>query len=145
MNGAKVPQDYPVENIIVQALVRKLLAGGTTVFEMSTKPFHRVGPVTVHRAPALDAVCDVKKCVDWESTDRKSFGISLVVNSFLDQSAKYLGGERNSLAVLSNPVGKADPDLPNVCSRNLALQTETKKVDEVNEVSIALWVLERVL
>ena len=76
-----MPQDRPVKDIMVQALVRKPFAGGTTIFEVPAKSFHRVGPVAPHRAPALDTVCDVKKCVDGERTDWQSLRVSLIVDA----------------------------------------------------------------
>jgi len=80
VDGPHVPQDRPVEDIIVQTPIRESLACGTTVFEVSTEPFHRKGPVAPNRAPAFNIVCEVKEGMNWERADWTTSWVPLVVN-----------------------------------------------------------------
>ena len=75
-----MPQDRPVKEVTIQTLVRESFARGTTMLEVTAKPFHRKGPVTPNRAPTLDVVCEVKERVDGESADRKALWVPLIVN-----------------------------------------------------------------
>ena len=50
--------------------------------------------------------------------------------------------EQNLLAVLNDPIDKTGPDCIYIRCRNVALQTEAEEVDEIDEVIVALRVLE---
>jgi hypothetical protein len=98
IDGPQMPQDCPVEGVVVQAFVWELLAGGTAVFEVSAKPFHQIGPVAPNRTPTLNAVCKVKECVDGEHADWESPQVSLIVYPFAHQHVK-------TFKVLTEPTG----------------------------------------
>ena len=88
MDSTQVPQDRPIKEITIQALVWDLFACSTAMLEVPAEPLHWIRPVTPHGAPAFDAVCEVEKCVDGESAEWESLGVPLIINSFLCQ---YIG------------------------------------------------------
>lgn len=75
-----MPQDCPVEEVVIQTLVWESFTFSTTMLEVSTKLLHRKGPVAPNRAPTLDVVCEVKEGMDGKSADRKTLWVPLIVN-----------------------------------------------------------------
>ena len=55
------------------------------MFGVFTELFHWIGPIAPYRAPALNTVREVEKCVNGECADRKSLRVSLIVDSFVYQ------------------------------------------------------------
>ena len=147
VDSPQVPQDRPIKDVIVQALVGEPFAGRTTTLQVSAKSFHWIGPVAPHRSPALDAVCEVKECVYGECADRKSLWVALIINSCAHQYVlkicfKILGQEQDVPAVLVNPIDKPRPDCVHISGGNITPQTKAKEVDEIGEVVVAFWVFE---
>jgi hypothetical protein len=81
VDASNVPEGSPVQDMPVKVAVGIALASYSTMLQVATEPLHRECPITPNWSPALDAVCNVEKAMDWKGANWEAFEIILIINS----------------------------------------------------------------